>query len=201
MARIDQDSVKRNLREEARQKRDALDAAQRAAEDRAIAAAVAGCRAFADAPAVLTYYSIGSEVDTHGLIDRALQAGKVVALPRCQRGNRTMGWHAIATTTDLVPGFGGLLEPRDDASTLIHPHELGPAALALVPGLVFDRHGYRLGYGGGYYDRFLSRFSGISLGLARASQMVESLDAMGAIGTFDRPVQLIATENGVGPAL
>lgn len=201
MAHIDHDNVKRNLRKEVRQKRDALDVAQRMAEDRAIAAAVAGCRAFADAPAVLTYYSIGSEVDTHGLIDRALQAGKVVALPRCQPGSRTMGWHVITTTADLVLGFGGILEPRDDVSTLIDPHELDSTALALVPGLIFDRHGYRLGYGGGYYDRFLSDFPGISLGLARASQTVESLDALGAIGAFDRPVQLIAAENGVGPAL
>lgn len=196
MAHIDQDSVKRHLRQEARRKRDALAAADRKATDGAIAAVVAGCRAFADASTVLVYYSVGSEVDTHGLIDRALQAGKVVALPRCRRESHTMDWHAITTTADLAPGLGGIPEPRDDASTLIDPRELGTTALALVPGLIFDHRGYRLGYGGGYYDRFLSDFPGVSLGLARAGQVVESLEAMEAVGPFDRPVQLVATEDG-----
>lgn len=197
MAHVDQDSVKRHLRQEARRKRDALAAAERKAVDGAIATAVAGCRAFADASVVLVYYSVGSEVDTHGLIDRALQAGKVVALPRCRRENHTMDWHAVAATADLAPGLGGIPEPRDDASTLIDPRKLGTTALALVPGLIFDRRGYRLGYGGGYYDRFLSDFSGASLGLARTDQLVDSLKAMGAVGPFDRPVQLVATEDGV----
>lgn len=71
------------------------------------------------------------------------------------------------------------------------------AVIALVPGLVFDRMGFRLGYGGGYYDCFLADFPGISIGLVREQFLVESLAQQGVLDGFDQPVDCIATENGL----
>ena len=69
--------------------------------------------------------------------------------------------------------------------------------IALVPGLAFDRAGFRIGYGGGYYDRFLAGFPGTSIGLAREQFLAESLEQLGALDTFDQPVDYIATESGL----
>lgn len=185
---------KKQLRAEARALREGLNAAYRTRSDAAIATRVAASDAFAEAPLVLAYYSVGSEVDTHVLIQEALGRGKVVALPRVVPGTRTMAWHAIGSLADAAPGFAGIPEPADDAATRIDATAVDKCALALVPGLIFDTHGFRLGYGGGFYDAFLSTFPGRSLGLIREQQFIGDLEKRGAREPFDQPVNLIATE-------
>ncbi len=139
---------------------------------------------------VYAYLSLKDEVDTRALVSDALRAGKRVALPRCASSPRGLAWHYVSSLDGLVPGHFGILEP-DPAL-----HELAPStgaahALALVPGLTFDDEGFRLGYGGGYYDGFLSRFEGVSVGLCRSSLRVESLDGMGCLVPHDVPVDLV----------
>ena len=185
---------KKQLRAEARALREGLSAAYRARVDEAIAARVAASEAFSEAPLVLAYCSVGSEVDTRALIREALRRGKAVALPRVVPGTRTMTWHAIGSLADAVPGFAGIPEPADNDATRIDAASADVHALALVPGLIFDTHGFRLGYGGGFYDTFLSTFPGRSLGLIRERQLIDELGKHGARGPFDRPVELIATE-------
>lgn len=185
---------KKQLRAEARTLREGLGAAYRAQADAAIAARVAASDAFVTSPLVLAYCSLGSEVDTHVLIQEALRRGKVVALPRVVPGTRTMAWHAIGSLADTAPGFAGIPEPADDAATRIDAAGADARALALVPGLIFDRQGFRLGYGGGFYDTFLSTFPGRSLGLIREQQLIDDLGKHGAREPFDRPVELVATE-------
>ena len=94
-------------------------------------------------------------------------------------------------TTPAVPDSIRLALEPDPAL-----HELAPStgsahALALVSGLTFDDEGFRLGYGGGYYDGFLSRFEGVSVGLCRSSLRVESLAGMGCLEPHDVPVDLV----------
>ena len=185
---------KKQLRAEARALREGLDTAYRAQADEAIAARVAASDAFTEAPLVLAYCSVGSEVDTHALIQEALRRGKAVALPRVVPGTRTMAWHAIGSLADAAPGFAGIPEPADNAATLIDAATVDEHALALVPGLIFDIYGFRLGYGGGFYDTFLATFPGRSLGLIREQQLIDDLEKHGAKDPFDRPVDLIATE-------
>ena len=105
------------LRAAARAYRDQLDAAYRTDADRAIASRIVASAAFAEAPAVMAYYAVGTEVDTRAIISTALEAGKTVALPRCRRGG-LMDWHRIAALTDVVPGYVGIPEPADDPSTM-----------------------------------------------------------------------------------
>lgn len=185
---------KKQLRAEARALREGLGAAYRARVDEAIAARVAASEAFSEAPLVLAYCSVGSEVDTHALIREALRRGKAVALPRVVPGTRTMAWHAIGSLADAAPGFAGIPEPADDVATRIDAASADARALALVPGLIFDTHGFRLGYGGGFYDTFLSTFPGRSLGLIRERQLIDDLEKRDAREPFDRAVELVATE-------
>lgn len=185
---------KKQLRAEARARREELSAAYRAQADTAIAARVAASDAFATSPLVLAYCSVGSEVDTHALIREALRRGKVVALPRVVPGTRTMAWHAIGSLADVTPGFAGIPEPADNDATRIDAASADARTLALVPGLIFDTRGFRLGYGGGFYDTFLSIFPGRSLGLIRERQLIDDLGKHGACEPFDQPVELVATE-------
>ena len=139
---------------------------------------------------VLAYLSFGSEVETRGLVRDAWAAGKRVAVPRCDAAARRMAWVELDSLEGLVPGAFGIEEPPADELAL-DDGRLGEDTVALVPGLLFDRAGMRLGYGGGYYDRFLVGFAGMSLGLCRVSQLVDSLAGLGILGPHDMPVDVV----------
>ena len=94
----------------------------------------------------------------------------------------------IAPDTRLYRHRFGMLEPGE-ACPLLAPEEID---LVLVPGLAFDRAGYRLGQGGGYYDRYLPQCSGKSLALCREAVLFEALPRE----EHDRPVGLVLTEHG-----
>lgn len=134
--------------------------------DKQIAQAVFDHPAFQDAQIVLAYLSFGAEVDTHLIIERAWALGKRVALPRCKEGTREMEWFLVESFDGLVRSSFGVLEPDPQACAC---YVLGTcdSEVALVPALSFDSEGYRLGYGGGFYDVFLKDFPGVSLGLCR----------------------------------
>ena len=161
--------------------------------DAAIAARVLRTREYENASTVLPYLSFGAEIDTRPIIENAWASGKLVALPRCVDGTRYMTWHRVDGFSALITSRLGVEEPVYDASTLVHPDDF-ENALAIVPGLTFDECGYRLGYGGGFYDVFLSGFKGTAMGLCRSSQLSERLDV---IDKFDLPVDIVVTEDRV----
>ncbi|MBQ9001213.1 MAG: 5-formyltetrahydrofolate cyclo-ligase [Eggerthellaceae bacterium] len=156
--------------------RESLGAEGRVAADAAIAEHVRALPEFEQADAVFTYLSVGAEVDTRRIIRMAWDAGKLVAVPRCVPNSNEMRWHRLESFDGLELGAFGIEEPPDDASTLVEVPAPGSntRAVALVPGYSFDKAGYRLGYGGGFYDVFLPRFGGISIGLCRAAQLSPS---------------------------
>ncbi len=116
---------------------------------------------------VFLYLSTQSEADTAPLLPILQTMGVGIAVPRCNR-DRTMD--AVAYSEDLVPDAYGILTPR--IPVLVPPSAID---LVLVPGLAFDKQGYRLGYGGGYYDRYLREFSGSTAGLCFSACLTESL--------------------------
>lgn len=186
---------KTQLRAELKATRHAMPAGKRAAADVRIAEHVCATEAWQQAACVLAYLSFGSEVDTHALIERAWDADKTVALPRCVPNSRDMRWHRVTSFDALEKSTLGMREPADDTSTLIDPTACNPArTIALVPGLAFDAQGYRLGYGGGFYDTFLAQFTGTSLGLCRAAQLVGSLRDLGVTEPHDLPVDLVISD-------
>lgn len=172
--------------------REGLIPGERGAIDEAIARNVAALPEFAAADAVFTYLSFGAEVDTRGLIQRAWEAGKTVCLPRVVPGTREMRWYAVESLDRLVRSSFGVEEPPDDPSREVRPADFA-RPVALVPGLAFDREGFRLGYGGGFYDTFLPNFPGTSIGLIRACQLVERLAVR---DVHDAPVNIVALEQG-----
>lgn len=162
--------------------------------DEAIARRVAALPEFAAADTVLTYLSFGPEVDTRAIIRQAWVAGKRVALPCCVPGTRAMEWYVVDTLNGLVRCRFGMEEPEPDPARAVAPAAAGPHALALVPGLAFDRGGFRIGYGGGFYDRFLVEFAGVSAGLVRDAALLPSLPAL---EEHDAPVDVVVTESRV----
>ncbi len=136
---------------------------------------------------LLTYVSTAIEVDTRRLIERALKDGKQVAVPRCVPGTREMEFFFIHGMSDLEPGTFGVLEPIVGRCEKMTDFSEG---LCIVPGLGFDCHGYRLGYGKGYYDRFLSRFGGVTAGICYSGCVRFKL----LHGRFDRAVDVLVTE-------
>ena len=187
---------KRALRARAKRERSALDATQRRERDGAIRAALEGLAAYREAAIVFPYLSFGSEVDTRGLIEDAWAAGKTVALPRVVEGERAMRWFAVDDFAGLERSSLGVEEPPVDPAREVDP-SCTETAIALVPGLAFDARGFRLGYGGGFYDAFLAGFPGRSVGLVRGPQFVEDLGAMGVLEAHDLPVDLVVSEQGV----
>lgn len=190
------EQAKRELRAHFKQVRANLSAETRKAVDARIAANAAATETWQRAETVLAYLSVGDEVDTRALIERAWNEGKTVAAPRCVPRTRLLQWHRIESFDGLQASRFGIEEPPDDPATRIEPATLLESSLALVPALAFDAHGFRLGYGGGFYDTFLADFPGVSAGLCREAQLHESLAQAGAVEPHDLPVELIITETG-----
>ncbi len=121
------------------------------------------------AETVCVYLSFGKEVATHALIRTALSE-KILLAPRIE--GMGLAWHHIKRWEDLEAGPLGILEPNpDEAEQVYSPRP----DLILVPGLAFDRAGHRIGFGRGYYDRFLVTARGYKLGLAHDWQVNTTL--------------------------
>lgn len=185
--------AKQHLREQLKRKRASLSSKERAACDQGIADAVCALPQFDAAPLILTYLSLGDEVDSRALIEAAWAQGKRVALPKCHPGSK-MSWHIVDNLNGLITSKFGIDEPDERTHSLLDLSEVGENAIALVPGLAFDRRRYRIGYGGGFYDRFLPDFPGIAIGLCRSAMLLESLEEMGALDAYDRSVDIVVTE-------
>ena len=164
-------------------RRNSLAAGQMEEQSRLVQEHVISSKEFAHAKVIGAYYAIGSEVRTGMIMDAAVAQGKKVALPRTE-GDR-MIFHEMAS--ELAEGKFGIKEPLATAPPV------DGIDLVLVPGVAFDLKGCRIGYGKGYYDRFLSMQHSFSMGLAYSFQVVDELPR----GRFDRRIASIATETGI----
>lgn len=146
-------------------------------------------RFYKEAESVLLYLSINREVRTRAMVDRILKDGKRLALPQCFDNGR-MTFRYIDSTDCLVKGKFSAPEPSNDCEE----YTGALPAVCVVPAIAFDKEGYRLGYGKGYYDRYLSRFDGIvSLGFCFEELLVDGLPH----GVFDASCDAVITEKGV----
>jgi 5-formyltetrahydrofolate cyclo-ligase len=141
-----------------------------------IADLVTGLAIFREKRHFFMYCSYQSEVETMGLLQRCLQAGKTVSVPLTVPDRSRM--LAVAITdpaADLALGYKGILEPMRHTAKE-HAVSLACIDVAIIPGAVFDRCGHRLGYGGGYYDRFLAASPrAVRIGLAFSLQVTEAI--------------------------
>ncbi|WP_433568285.1 5-formyltetrahydrofolate cyclo-ligase [Tractidigestivibacter sp.] len=184
---------KRQLRKLLRRLRSSLAPESREKADTKIADVVLAQPEWRSAKTIFSYLSFGAEVDTRRLIEQAWQDGKAVALPRVVPNTRDMRWFAVTSFDGLETSSMGVDEPPIDPTRELDPSQ-DPTALALVPGLAFDGNGYRVGYGGGFYDTFLSGFPGHSVGLCRGVTLMEDLLPLGVLEPHDLAVQVVATD-------
>lgn len=141
---------------------------------------------------VLGYVPIHEEIDTLPLLREALLAGKRVALPYLVPRTSMLEFYEIASLSEVTRGARGLMAPPYDAKPLGTKDMLG--SICLVPGLVFDGEGYRVGYGAGYYDEFLAYYPGDKIGLVRSVQV--SSNPLPRTD-HDIPVDVLVTEGSI----
>lgn len=139
---------------------------------------------------ILSYASLDDEICTDKLINNALSDGKTVALPYCCDNEGHMLFYIIKSMDDLVSGSFGVREPNIDKCKQLNNFD---NALIIVPGLCFSQNGNRLGYGKGYYDRFLQNNSLISIGLCYNSFIKNDVPT----DKYDIPVDFIISEKRI----
>lgn len=182
---------KQRLREERLAARETLSEQERCVLDESITQKLLVTPEHAEAATVLTYVSVSSEVSTRMFIECALRDGKTVAVPRCLPGH-CLEFVAIASVEQLVSAPFNLLEPSKDLSALTENHMNN--SICIVPALLVDTKGYRLGYGAGFYDRFLSTYPGKKICLAYQQNLSRIMLPHAA---FDVAVDVVITESDV----
>ena len=187
---VDIRPLKMRLRKEAKEYRLSLSAEEKERNDRKIANKLIGLWTFREADTLLAYMSTDIEVDTRYLIERAWELGKKVAVPRCVPGTRNMVFYYITSFDDLENGAFGVREPIVSQCRPVSDFETG---ICVVPALVFDKKCFRLGYGKGYYDRFLAAFKGTAVGICYEACSKDSIPR----GKYDKCLDLFITENRI----
>ena len=161
--------------------------AQRQALSRVIAEKVLVLDALKRAKNIFCYSAYAGEVETDLLIDSLLKLGKKVYLPLCDKNTNTMSARRIKSRDELTLGAYGILEPSGEE---IKPQDVD---FVVVPMVAFDRNRTRLGYGGGYYDRYLPNTDAVTCGIAFSVQEAEGLPR----GEYDIPLDMIITEKEI----
>lgn len=184
--RIDLRVYKKQLRAEMRAFRKGMNEPLRREKNRLIFQRLIRLPQYQQAKCIVTYVSTELEVDTRQLMERAWQDGKLVAVPRCVPGTRKMEMYYIRSMDDLEPGMYGIPEPNVDCLRCSDWKD----SLCIVPAFCNDRKGYRLGYGGGYYDRFLSQYGGTTVGINYSECVRDEIHH----GRYDVPIHILLTE-------
>jgi len=141
---------------------------------------------------IFTYVSFRSEVDTHRMINSFLDQGKLVSVPFTDLNKKTIIPSIIKSfKNDLVPGCLGILEPDPEK---ISPAPVDEIDIIIIPGAVFSENGCRIGYGGGFYDRFLQKRHILKYSFAFDFQLI---DEVPFDPEFDVKVDYIITEKRI----
>lgn len=147
------------------------------------------CKEFISADMILLYYPIKNEISTKPIFELCLKMGKTVAFPVCQKNTSALLFKKISSLDSLTQSCFGLFEPNESCKT-VSPTE---KTFCIVPALAFSRDGHRLGYGKGFYDRFLADFKGKSAGFSYSALLCDTLPQ----DEHDIPLNIIVTESEV----
>ena len=170
-------NLKKELRAQFREKRLAIPAKLKKQRDEAICSYAINMAAFRYAECVLMYAPTKYEID--------------VFFPKCNKETKTMTYCLVSSLDELIPDVYGIDAPPETA-TAYDPNDKA-TTLCLIPGLTYDKSGYRVGYGGGYYDRFLADFKGCKAGVIYNDFIISSVPR----GHFDYKVDIMLTEKNV----
>jgi len=185
---MEQKKEKADLRKQLRERLAALSETYLKQADWEIGQRIRLLEEYQQAKTLFCFVGVGREINTQPIILEALAAGKRVALPRCV-GKGVMEAYLIHDLTELEAGSYGLLEPASHCLR-IDPWEI---SFALVPCLSCDREGYRLGQGGGYYDRYLKQAAFKGAVLCREQMLSPKIPHL----AYDVALPLVITETAV----
>ncbi|MEG0386391.1 MAG: 5-formyltetrahydrofolate cyclo-ligase [Solibacillus sp.] len=143
--------------------------------------------AIQDATTIAITISNRPEVDTTAIIEQLWQLGKRVVVPKCAPKEHTMAFYEIASFMQTERVFKDILEPMPDCTELVEKNEID---VIIVPGVVFDTSGYRIGFGGGYYDRYLPDFRGKLISIAFEEQRMDQIPRE----PHDIPIHILITD-------
>ncbi len=175
---------KKQLRRALVAQRSGMDAAQRESCSRMACERLLQSALWKRASGVLLTVSTPQELDTMPLLQAALGQGKPLFLPKCS--GKKMSFYRLLELSDLRRGAFGLWEPPDET-----PLVPAPGLLLVAPAVACDRQGFRLGMGGGYYDRFLKGFEGTTVCLVFEELLFDFLPKE----AHDVPVQVVMTQS------
>jgi len=183
---------KSRIRQDVLRKRDSIDPETKKAKDLLIKEKILSLSEFRQATVIFLFASFRSEVSTSPLIEEALRLGKRVVLPSVDPTNKELRLYEIKDPVELSSGYMGITEP---AVPVERERDINDVTLVVMPGAAFDSMGNRLGYGGGYYDKLLSRLRrNIPLiALAYEEQIVDILPSE----SHDIKVHTIVTDKRV----
>lgn len=182
--------TKSELRNYITKKRDELSLSEKNEKNNAIYEALINSELFIKAKVVFIYISFGNEVNTHKIIEKALSLGKEVCVPKVVSRLKGMRALKINSLNNLQVSNYGILEPDDNSEEVA----IENMDLAIIPGLVFDLKGGRIGYGGGFYDRFFYN-TNIDIRKIALSYEFQILDNL-PLEEHDITISDIITENG-----
>ena len=161
---------KQALRKQIREQKRAMTEAEIVAKSQALGQLFAASEAYRQAKTIYGYLPYNQEVRTTAMLQKALDDGKRVAVPKCY--GEEMRFIYLDDLTKVEKGYCNIPEPIEDG-----PIADDPTALVLMPGLAFDPQGHRMGYGGGFYDKFLAAEPNHpTLALCYDFQMLEHLE-------------------------
>ncbi len=180
---------KNALRKKFKLLRAELDADTKNDLDRKICECFINLASFRYAKTILMYAPTKGEINVLPIAEQALRCGKRIAFPVCNTEDHTMEFKYVSSLDELSCGEYSILAPPYGAETVTDFSD----SVCIVPGLVFDTEGYRIGYGKGYYDRFLGSYSGSKLGLVYCDFILDRVPR----GRYDRHVDIILSERGV----
>ncbi|WP_156854749.1 5-formyltetrahydrofolate cyclo-ligase [Oceanobacillus sp. AG] len=180
---------KLNLRNLAKDRLTNLSSVERAEIEEKIVQNLTSSDLWNQASTVGVTVSGGLEWDTEPLIRKGWQEGKTVTVPKCVPEERRLDFYQLDDFEQLEASYFNLREPNPHETVKVEKREID---LLIVPGLIFDKRGYRVGFGGGYYDRFLTDFPNRTVSVLYSGQLVEEVPAE----PFDIPVDYLVTENG-----
>lgn len=174
-----------------REKRKGISAEERTRLSAEICKRLMALSAFRFADTVLSYSPLAGEVDVTEFNRAVLKAGKRLALPKCARGEPIMSFHLISDIDAMETGMFSIKEPSENDP--VWEMASGERAICVIPAMAFDLTGHRLGYGKGFYDRFLSSQSITKIGVAYTDFVVKSLPR----GRFDLAADIIVTDKRI----
>ena len=146
---------------------------------------------FRDAQTILFYVSYGNEVYTHDMIKESISLGKTVVVPKSVTKNNALILSRLTDWNNLEVGAYNILEPKQES---IEQVDVESIDLIIVPGVVFDESGNRIGHGKGYYDRLLDDSQNIpNIGLAFELQMIDNIESE----KHDEKIDVVITEDRI----